>query len=77
MMNQSWGSGIAVKQGLKPQTNNQIENSPLPFPHHSTKMQYTYRIMTLNINGMESHTRLQMHEEFLQRHDMGIALLRK
>lgn len=31
----------------------------------------------LNINGIESHTRLQMHEEFLQRHDVEIALLQK
>jgi len=46
-----------------------------PLLYLSTKMQYTYRIMSLNINGIESHTRLQMLEEFLQRHDVDIALL--
>jgi len=40
-------------------------------------MQYTYRIITLNINGIENKTRLRMLEEFIQRHDIDIALLQE
>jgi len=52
-----------------------IKTTTLLLSYLSTKMQYTYRIMTLNINWIESHARLQMLEEFLQRHDVHIALL--
>jgi len=44
---------------------------PSPYP---ISMQSTYRILTININGTESHTRTRMFEEFLQRHDVDIAL---
>ena len=40
-------------------------------------MQYTYRILTLNINRMESHNRIRMLEEFFHRHDVDIALLQE
>jgi len=40
-------------------------------------MRYTYRIITLNINGIENQTRLHMPEEFIKRHDIDIALLQE
>jgi len=40
-------------------------------------MQYTYRILTLNINGIESHNRIRTLEEFVHRHDVDIALLQE
>jgi len=33
--------------------------------------------MTLNINGIENHTRLRMFGEFLHRHDVEIALIQE
>jgi len=33
--------------------------------------------MTININGIGSHTRTRMFEEFLQRHDVDIALIQE
>jgi len=35
----------------------------------------TYRIITLNINGLESNKRKLMLEEFIKRHDIDIAML--
>jgi len=40
-------------------------------------MAFTYRVMTLNINGLASHTRHQMLEDFLRRHDVDFALLQE
>ena len=40
-------------------------------------MRYTYRIITLNINGIENQTRLRLLEEFIKRHDIDIALLQE
>jgi len=40
-------------------------------------MQYTYRIVTLNTNGIESHNRIRMLEEFVHRHDVDIALIQE
>jgi len=41
------------------------------------RMQYTYRILTLNINGIEPHNRIRKLEEFVHRHDVEIALLQE
>ena len=38
---------------------------------------YTYRIITLNTNGIETQTRLRMLEEFIKQHDIDIALLQE
>jgi len=40
-------------------------------------MHYTYRIITMNFNGITSSTRIQMLEEFLKRHDVDIALFQE
>jgi exonuclease III len=40
-------------------------------------MKYTYRILTLNINGIEAHNRISMLEEFVHRHDIDIDLLQE
>jgi len=40
-------------------------------------MRYIYRIITLNINGIENQTRLHMLEEFIKLHDIDIALLQE
>ena len=40
-------------------------------------MNYTYRIITLNISGIASATRHQMFEDFLRIHDVDIALLQE
>jgi len=40
-------------------------------------IRYTYRIITLNTNGIETQTRLRMLEEFIKQHDIDIALLQE
>jgi exonuclease III len=40
-------------------------------------MLYTYKIATLNINGIVSNTRIGMLEDFLKRQDFDIALLQE
>ena len=40
-------------------------------------MLYTYKIATLNINGIASQTKLRMHGEFLRRQDIDVALLQE
>jgi len=40
-------------------------------------MNYTYRIMTININGIASATRHHLLEDFLRKHDVDIALLQE
>jgi exonuclease III len=40
-------------------------------------MQYIYKIATLNINGMTSHTKIKMLEELLCQQDIDIALLQE
>lgn len=40
-------------------------------------MQYTNWIMTLNINGIETRTRLCMFEDFLHRHDVDIVVIQE
>ena len=40
-------------------------------------MTHVYRVATLNINGITTATRLRMLEEFLHKHDIGIALLQE
>jgi len=40
-------------------------------------MTYTYRIATLNINGLESNNRILMLEEFIRKHDIDIAMLQE
>ena len=40
-------------------------------------MRYTYRIITLNTNGIENQTRLHMLDEFIKWHDIDIALLQE
>jgi len=40
-------------------------------------MTYTYRIVTLNINGLESINTKLMLEEFIRRHDVDIAMLQE
>jgi len=40
-------------------------------------MTYAYKVATLNINGISSPTRLQMLEDLLYNHDIGIALLQE
>jgi len=48
---------------------------PPPTLTNSTSIQYKYRMLTLNINGIESHNSIRMLEEFLHRHDLDIVLL--
>jgi len=40
-------------------------------------MAYTYRILTLNINGLTSDNRQQMVEQFMRRHEVVIAMLQE
>jgi len=40
-------------------------------------MDYTYKIATLNINGISAPTRIQIPEEFLYKHDIDLALLQE
>jgi exonuclease III len=40
-------------------------------------MPYTYKIETLNINGISSPTRIHMLEEFLWHHEIDLALLQE
>jgi len=40
-------------------------------------MTHTYTVATLNINGIENHTRIKMLENFLWTHDIDIALLQE
>jgi len=40
-------------------------------------MPYTYTIATININGIASHARLRMLEDFLCNQDIDIALLQE
>jgi len=40
-------------------------------------MDYTYKIATLNINGISAPTRIDMLEEFLYKHDIDLALLQE
>jgi len=37
-------------------------------------MDYTYKIATLNINGISAPTKIHMLEEFLYKHDIHLAL---
>jgi len=37
-------------------------------------MDYTYKIATLNINGISAPTKIRMLEEFLYKHDIDLAL---
>jgi exonuclease III len=39
--------------------------------------EYTYKIATLNINGIAATTRIQMLEDFLHTHDIDIACLQE
>jgi endonuclease/exonuclease/phosphatase family metal-dependent hydrolase len=40
-------------------------------------MDYTYKIATLNINGISAQTRLNMLEEFLYKHHIDLAMLQE
>ena len=40
-------------------------------------MDYTYKIATVNINGISAPTRIQMFEEFLYKHGIDLALLQE
>jgi len=40
-------------------------------------MTYTYRIVTLNINGLESNNRNLMPEEFIRRHNTDFAVFQE
>jgi exonuclease III len=40
-------------------------------------MDYTYKIATLNINGISAQTRINMLEEVLYKHDIDLALLQE
>ena len=40
-------------------------------------MSYTYKLVTLNINGIASNTRIRMLEDFLWRQDVDFALLQE
>jgi exonuclease III len=40
-------------------------------------MQYAYRIVTININGIESSNRTTMLGDFLHRQDIDIALIQE
>jgi exonuclease III len=40
-------------------------------------MAYTYRIATLNINGVSSTTRIRMLEDFLRRQEIDLMLLQE
>jgi hypothetical protein len=40
-------------------------------------MTYTYKFATININGIASHVRLRMLEEFLRQQDIDFALLQE
>jgi exonuclease III len=40
-------------------------------------MNITYKIATLNINGISTTTRIRMLEEFLYKHDIDLALLQE
>jgi len=67
------GKGNAAKRGSKLHINNESHSSWGP-PYY---MSYTYRVMTLNVNGIASCTRLQMFGDFLHRHDVDFALLQE
>jgi exonuclease III len=40
-------------------------------------MLHTYKIATLNINGIASHTKMSMLDDFLKRQDIDVALLQE
>jgi len=40
-------------------------------------MSYTYKLVTLNINGIASNTRIRMLEDFLWRKDVDFILLQE
>jgi exonuclease III len=40
-------------------------------------MEYTYKIATLNINGISAVTRIRMLEDFLYKHDLDLILLQE
>jgi exonuclease III len=40
-------------------------------------MPYTYKIATININGIASHVRLRMLEDYLRQQDIDIVLLQE
>jgi exonuclease III len=40
-------------------------------------MLHTYKIATLNINGIATYTKMSMHVDFLKRQDIDIALQRE
>ena len=44
---------------------------------NKTRMSYTYRILTLNINGIASVNRQHTLEEFIRKHDVDIAMLQE
>jgi len=48
--------------------------SPLESP---SPMSYTYKLVTLNINGIASNTRVRMLEGFLWRQDVDFELLQE
>ena len=48
-----------------------------PLEHPYTPMSYTYKLVTLNINGIASNTLIRMLEDFLWRQDVDFALLQE
>ena len=42
-----------------------------------TEMDYTYKIETLNINGISAPTRIHMLEEFVYKHHIDLTLLQE
>ena len=66
-----------AKRELRTSANKQYLLPPSFLSDVQYRMQYTYRMVTLNINGIESHNRIRMLEEFVHRHDVDIALLQE
>jgi len=55
----------------------QVLNKGMTNRPYIQTMLYTYKIATININGIALTTKLQMIADFLQKHDIDIALLQE
>jgi len=70
-------TGTVTKREQKPQKINQCPPPSTLLSDIQYTKQYTYRVLTLDINGIESHNRIRMLEQFVHRHDVDIALLQE